>query len=253
MSRCGHVRPRPCALAVRGGVLALLLMASAGPATAGIVLGRQDWDTNPANGVGNWTTLGSAASVSENTANPADHWLQIDFPSLAGNAPGSAWYETIYTPANDLFAGAWESRDFFRFDFFAADAVPAGLQVRWGTTGGDTWGQSLSVSGQQTNQWQTYEAWLNNWETWRINPFLSEDDYLTDLESIDWVGVYVYRSGTAAEEYGLDDFNLMVPEPAEAAFLASALIAVAATLRRRRPGAGLLAALGLGRYVPGGP
>jgi len=193
----------------------------------------QDWDTHPASGVGNWSVLGSAASITENTSG-GDHWLQIDFPSIGGGAPGSAWYETISVPAEDLFAGSWDTTMFLQYDFFAQNTPPAGMQVRFAGTNGNTWGYAIDTGGMATGDWHTYQASLSNWEDWRINPFLTEADYLADLESMDWIGLYLYRDGLGAETYGLDDFNLMVPEPAEIAFLGSALAAVVASIRRRK-------------------
>jgi len=192
----------------------------------------QDWDTNPAADVGNWSVLGSAASISENTSG-GNHWLQIDFPTFGGN-PGDEWYETVTVPAYELFAGSWDSTMFLEYDFFAQDTAPAGMQVRFAGTNGNTWAYDLNTSGTETSQWQTYQASLSDWEDWRINPFLTESDYLADLESMDWIGIYLYRDGLDAETYGLDDFNLMVPEPAEIAFLGSALAAVVASIRRRK-------------------
>ena len=56
------------------------------------------------------------------------------------------------------------------------------------------------------------------------------------------IGIYVYRDGYSAETYGLNDFNLMVPEPAEWAFLGVAVIVAAAALRRRASKPALAAA-----------
>lgn len=212
--------------------MALLFTRTAG---AIIVPGAEthDWDTNPSDGVGNWTVLGSSASIGENTGNPADHWLQIDFPSTPG-APGDSWYETVYVPAEDLFAGAWDDTMFLEFDFFAEDTAPAALQVRLGVDGGNVWGYDIDTANLETNDWRTYQASLSDWEDWRINPFLTEDDYLTDLESLDWIGIYIYKDGVGPETYGLDDFNLMVPEPTEMAFLGGALAMVIASIRRRK-------------------
>jgi len=203
------------------GLLAGLLVLYARTACAIVVpwSATHDWDTHPSDGVGDWTVLGSAAGISENTGGASD-WLQIDFPDVSGD-PGATWYDTIYVPADDLFAGSWDSSMFLEFDFFAEDT-------------GNTWGYDLDASGMETNSWQTFQASLSDWEDWRINPFLTEDDYLADLEGVDWIGIYLYRDGPGDETYGLDDFNLMVPEPAEIAFLGGALAAIVASVRKRK-------------------
>jgi hypothetical protein len=57
--------------------------------------------------------------------------------------------------------------------------------------------------------------------------------FLSDLSSIEWIGIYIERTGAGAQDYGLDNFNLMVPEPSEYAMLAAALMGAWIFLRRR--------------------
>jgi hypothetical protein len=228
--------PFPTTRCFAAGLLAGLLLLFARTAGAIIVPGSQtfDWDTHPSAGVGDWTVLGSAAGIGEGSGSGGSgDWLQIDFPDVSGD-PGAVWYDTIYVPADNLFAGSWDSSMFLEFDFFAEDAPPAGLEVRFGVDGGNTWGFDVDMSGMETDNWQTFQASLSDWEDWRINPFLTEDDYLADLEGLDWIGIYLYRDGPGEHTFGLDDFNLMVPEPAEIAFLGGALAAIMASVRKRK-------------------
>ena len=84
-----------------------------------------------------------------------------------------------------------------------------------------------------TQQWSTFNAPFANWEDWQYAG-ATEDQYLSDLSSINWIGVYVYRNTGDDQIYGLDDCMLMVPEPAELMMLAVALAAAWWSLRRRR-------------------
>ena len=210
---------------------AALCLVFASSLSANTILGQHDWDTTPASGVGNWTTEGdSDVSLSEDTSNGSDHWLKITFDSGIDPGPGSQWYETISVPAADLYTGTWETENWIEFDFWSEDVVPDTLQVRWhGTASDEIWGYTLNPSG--VGSWGSYSAPFANWEDWKLNPFVDESDYLADLNSIDWIGVYIFRDGTDEEIYGLDDFGLNVPEPEEYMMLAAALVAAFLALR----------------------
>jgi len=211
---------------------ALCLMVSVSSLHANSILGEHDWDTTPASGVGNWAAVGSSATVSEDTTVGSDHWLKITFPSGIDPGPGSQWYETVSVPSADLYAGTWETANWIEFDFWSEDVEPDTLQVRWhGTANDEIWGYTISPAG--VGSWGTYTAPLANWEDWKMNPFVDESDFLADLNSIDWIGVYIFRDGTDQEIYGLDDFGLNVPEPEEYMMLAAALVTAFLALRRR--------------------
>jgi hypothetical protein len=68
-------------------------------------------------------------------------------------------------------------------------------------------------------------------EFWTLG---SEGEYLDDLSTIDWLGVYIDRTGAGAQDYGLDDVTLSIPEPPEVIMLGSALLLSLSSLRRRR-------------------
>ncbi len=196
-----------------------------------IVLGEHKWDDSTVMGWsrdrGDWPALTNPGA----NGNP-DGYLRIDFPAI-GVDPGPNWYDTVHTPATSLFAGNWSQQDWLQFDFWAEDTAPGGLQVRWGVDGGNTWGYVLDATGVQPGQWSTFQAPLANWQDWDISPFMSESQYLADLQAIDWVGVYIFRNGTGEENYGIDNFSLQVPEPEEWLMLGVALTVTAAALRRR--------------------
>ena len=161
--------------------------------------------------------------------------MQIDFPGGIDPGPGSQWYETISTPSTDLFAGTWITDYWIEFDFWADDVVPDVLQVRWGNNEGNTWGNVIDTSGMGTGSWTALgsDSFLDV-EDWRLDPFATQGEFLTDLGSIDWIGIYIGRAGTDAEMYGLDDFKLMVPEPAEYLLLFAALGTALIAIRRKK-------------------
>ena len=223
-------------------MLAMVLALAAGAARAGIVLGIQDWDTAPAEGIGSWTPAGDAATLSLNETDPANNWLQIDFPGAIDPEPGAHWDETITMPATDLYVGTWNTDMWIAFDFWAETTSPSTLQVRWlGDATGTQWGYTLT--GATIGQWTRFTAPLSNWEDWSISPFGDVNDFLNDLESINWIGIYIERDGYQDPEiYGIDDFALMVPEPAEIVLLLAGIAAVGWVVLKRRPATALVAA-----------
>ena len=83
--------------------------------------------------------------------------------------------------------------------------------------------------------WSTQTASFANWQDWQYpGPGATESQYLADLGSIDWIGVYIYRGSGDEQIYGIDNFKLMVPEPAECFMLAAAVISSGMSLRRKR-------------------
>jgi len=208
------------------------------PATAvraNILVGHHDWDPGPhgwtnEHAAQDWTTLERPA-----TGGNTGGWLRITFPETSEpEIFEDEWYETIYTPAENLFAGSWSTQMWVEFDFWASNAVPEALQVQWQSSTNDyVWGYVLTPTTTQT--WTTFTAPLHNWDDWNsYEAGGSEDQFLSDLSTIDWIGVYIWRSDSSPEVYGLDDFRLMIPEPAESLMLAAALVASAMSFRKRR-------------------
>jgi hypothetical protein len=211
---------------------AVLLLAFPSAARANAIIGDPvDWDDNEPSEA--WAALGSSATVIENTAG-ADDFLQITFPGGIDPGPGPQWYETVTGPSVDLFALTWETDYWVEFDFWADSVLPDTLQVRWGADGsGRTWANDVTPSG--VGSWQTLKTdTFSSFENWKLSPLVDQDDFLADLGSIDWIGVYIFRDGTDEEIYGVDDFKLMVPEPAEYLMLAAALLTAFLVMRRQK-------------------
>jgi hypothetical protein len=210
----------------RWGVLcsaAACLLAWAGPADAGVILGVHDWES----GAEGWTNWNNEASLEDPAAGG---WLGISFP--AGGQPVRD--DMVYTSATNLFAGAWSTDMFVEFDFWAEDVLPDSLDVQWSSsTNSEIW--SIGVAAPTaTGTWSSASASFADWNDWSFSGTASEDQYLADLSTIDWIGVFIYRAEASAQDYQLDNFRLMIPEPAELLMLASALTASVLSLRRRK-------------------
>lgn len=220
---------------VKSGLLMLLflwvLFAAVPAAEANIIIAINDWDTAPASGLGSWSARGSSATVSENIDDTSDHYMEIKFPS--GGGSGSE--ETVSTPSDDLFAGTWLTDNWIEFDFWASNTLPDTLQIRWHGTASDTvYGNTVTpVAG--AGGWQTLKsATFSSVDDWSLGQGANQSDFLADLESIDWIGAYMYQDGSDSRLYGIDDFKLMVPEPSQYLMLAAALLAVLLLLRQQR-------------------
>jgi hypothetical protein len=212
---------------------ALAFVAGRLPARATIILGSDTWD-DASKGLMGWqSTYGSTQLSRQDPGGHPAGWLDISFPAISPfTPPGTNWYDLVYTPATNLFAGTWTRDMFVKFDFWASNQIPNRLAVRWQSlTNSYVWSHSVSVSSTQT--WSSQMAGFGDWQDWVLGPGASEDMFLSDLSSIEWIGIYIERTGAGAQDYGLDNFNLMVPEPSEYAMLAAALMGAWIFLRRR--------------------
>jgi hypothetical protein len=223
-----------------GAVCAVLVLAIASCVHAESIIGDPiDWDANaPSNA---WDTLGSAATAVETTEGGNDtDWLKISFPGGISEDPGSHWNETAKGDASDLFSGTWDTDYWIEFDFWAEDVLPTTLQIRWsGTAHEKTWVNTITPTAGIGVSETLSSASFGSVSDWNFLPFDTQEEFVADLESIDWIGVYIFRGGTDAEAYGVDNFKLMenllmVPEPAEYMMLAAALITAFLVMRRQK-------------------
>lgn len=213
--------------------LASGVLACVSPAQADVVLGQHDWDTG---GEGweslyGWTSLVDPQSPGGNPGG----YLEVNFGATA--APEilqDEWYDIVKVDAGALFAGDWDNHRWIQFDFWAENVAAGALQVQWQSeTNSAIWAYSLTPS--VAGAWTTYRAPLDDWSDW-LYPGASEEQFLSDLASIDWVGLYIYRNTGADQNYGLDNFSLMVPEPGEIVMLAIALMTSAWSVRKKHAG-----------------
>lgn len=205
-------------------VLAALMVAAV-QSSASTTIGIIDWDTNPPDTA--WEDFPDVPAVDVLVNDDlADYWLEVvvDGP-LAVLVRGSA---------ADLFAGTWSSESWIEFDFWSdGGPVPESLEVRWANTGDtNVWGYVItpaSGSGWQSLRTESF----GNGAAWNIG-LGDPGDFLDDLSSIDWIGIYIEQSEAGNRRYGIDDFSLMVPEPAEILMLAASLGVGLLVFRRMR-------------------
>jgi len=219
---------------------ACLLAGAAGSACGTVIMHPQTWD-QAAQGIMGWTNeYGSTALTRQDAGGNPAGWLQIAFAPISPDTPpGTNWYDLVYMPASNLFAGAWSTQMWVQFDFWASNQVPNQVALRWQSFSNSyIWSHGFSVVSTQS--WITLSTSLMDWEDWVLGPGASEDMFLADLSSINWIGIYIERTGSGPQIYGLDNFSLVVPEPSEWAMLAAAALSAWSLYRRRRtarPGA----------------
>lgn len=203
------------------------------PVTADTIA-THDWDPTPGPGV--WSSEYGWAGVDTPAAggNP-DGWLRVTFANTS-DAPGPSWTDIINTPAANFYAGTWSQGSWLQFDFWASNQIPNSLQVRWkSTTNSYIWGNPVEVPAS-TGSWVTIQSSsFANWDNWDIDGFASEEQFLADLNSIEWIGIRIQRTTEFEQIYGIDNVMLMIPEPAEWIMLAAALSVCAMALRQKLP------------------
>lgn len=215
-------------------LFAALVSSFALSAHADGVLGSHNWDM----GSHGWTNAFNFADTSQSpTGGNPFGMLNISFdPTAAPEVFEAEWFDVIRVDAASLFAGNWATNQQIRFDFFAADQRPHDLQLQFGSTNGNIWSVNVTAQVTQTQTWTTVRANMNFSDAWGPLPGFNDtaDQFLADLGSIDWVGLYIFREEAAAENYGLDNFTLHVgvPEPGEYAMLIAALCVVFLACRR---------------------
>ena len=214
-----------------GCLLTVIALPAAGDLGAVPILGSFDWDPYP--GTTLWTSQNGWSTVSvPSSGGNNGGWLEITFPATANDPPNN-WYDVISAPATNLFVGQWNTNMWLQFDFWESNLVAGAVQIRWESLTNDfVWSYSMPVL-PATNTWGTLTAPLSNWADWEY-PGATASQYLSDLQTVDWVGIYIYRDTGAQQVYGVDNFMLMVPEPAEWVMLAAALVGLSTSLRRRR-------------------
>jgi hypothetical protein len=95
------------------------------------------------------------------------------------------------------------------FRFTASDATPSALRLYLHSSHRDhSW--YVNLTPPQAGEDVAFDVPVNKAAAaWGMGPNSTEDDFLTDLRSMDWVGVYVRRHGEVApQSYRIDDFTL---------------------------------------------
>lgn len=201
------------------------------PVYAWITLGTFDWDPNP--GAGAFTSeYGWSTVATPSSGGNTGGWLQVTFASTTSDPPDQ-WFDVVHAPATNLFAGAWTTNMWLTFDFWESNVVAGAVQVRWQSSTNDFVWRYSNLTPPDIQTWGSLTAPFMYWQDWQA-PGATEAQYLADLQTIDWIGVYIYRNTQVEQVYGVDNMRLMIPEPAECFMLAAAVISSGMSLRRRR-------------------
>lgn len=199
-----------------------------------VMLAEHDWDI----GTHNWSAeFGDATLDRQSSGGNPNGWLQITFDETSADEVDEIeWYDVIHVNSPGLFAGDWTQDSWIEFDFWASNETPNDIQLQFHSTNDNVWGYNFTSRIQNTQTWSTVRLSLNYAANWGGLPGFDDtlDQYLSDLSSVDWIGLYTWREESATEIYGLDNFKLMVPEPAECIMLAAALATSAMSLGNRR-------------------
>jgi len=209
-------------------------LAAAGAARADLVLSRSHtWDL----GSHGWTNEFGYTSLERELAggNP-DGWLEITFPVTAvPEIFEFEWYDVVHvSPDNLLITPTTEMG--IKFDFLAQTRLPQDMQLQFHAQSGNIWGYNLTSQVTQTQSWTRVGADLRYSDGWGGLPGFDDtlDQFVSDLASLDWIGVYIWRDEASQETYGIDNFHFVIPEPEEYAMLAMALITSVLALRKRQ-------------------
>lgn len=213
----------------------LAVMLNCGLGYGATIVGSFDWNDGTLQG---WSTDQSWSHLSSPGSGGVDDsgFLKIDMDATS-SFPPDGWYTLASAPASSLFAGTWRSDMWVQFDFWAQDVEPAYVQVRWAGQDGTVWQNTVfdsADSSMTVGDWtRLSSADFSNYANWDYGGG-SQEDFVNDLASIDWIGVYIWRNTGAAQGYGIDDFNLMVPEPEEYIMLMASLLCVVLAVRYKR-------------------
>lgn len=212
------------------GCIAFVALLPALSATAAPLIEPMDWS-----GSEGWTSVYNNATVTDPQAvggNPGGY-LDINFPSDPDVGNPNEFWDVFQAPATNLFAGSYSNQIGFEFDFWSDTVAPSVLQVRFGGQSGNEWG--YTVDPGSTQSWNRLLAPFDSYADWLIEPFLTQDDFFADLENIEWIGIYILRGpGSDSQVFGIDNFTLTIPEPAQLLMLAAAMASTFISRRRRR-------------------
>ncbi len=215
--------------------VALALTVAASPVIAGPVLNDPETWSGGLNG---WESETGKASL-----DAASGYLEITFgPQLFGGPPQ---YEedTIHTHSADE-TGNFQIADLaVRFSFFAEDVLPLNSAVylhQSGAPADEHWAYAFANTG--VGSWQNQAVSFNYSANW-VGPG-GAAAFWTALANVDWIGINIARRLDKIQqdyrldnwEYGIDSNLYSIPEPGTYCMLASALLSVAFTFRKRLGG-----------------
>lgn len=172
--------------------------------------------------------------VSLSNPGGSNGFLLVTFPDQ-GDPPVGAADDTIFTsgsPATNLFTGDYITNGAIgaRFDFLASNVLPAHVDLVFGVaTNAHEW--SYTLAAPVLGEWTSYDAAFE-FSLWSM-PGGTEEEFLADLAAVDWIGIHIDRGNSSEQYYGIDNFVLYVPEPADYFLLAAGLIGLAFCFRKK--------------------
>jgi len=190
------------------------------------------------NGLSGWTNSGTAVTLS----NPGGtNRLEALFSAIGSPDPAYAadLIRTYSSPATNWFTGDFSTSGVpsgvrgVEFSFYASNVAPANLEFKFAGTSGNEWYYTLDTP--TVGQWESYDVYFDYWRGWVGGPGADENQFLADLQSVDWVGVYIERSGLGEQIFLIDDMKLTVPEPGQICLLLCALVSMIYIARKSAP------------------
>jgi hypothetical protein len=171
--------------------------------------------------------------------------ITLDQTDTEEGEPGAQWGVLVSVPVSSFFAGNWGPGMNVAFDFWAEDIEPDYMQVRWrSATNSSVWRATVfdsDSSSMPTGTWTSLSApSFRSYLDWDFGGG-NQEQFVNDLATIDWIGVFIWRNTADAQHYGIDNFRLMIPEPGQCVMFAAALLSSALSLRKRPAVAGLRA------------
>jgi hypothetical protein len=143
-----------------------------------------------------------------------------------------SWMLLAGPKSSSLFAGNWDGDMNLTFEFMGRDYAPGTLELRWEGESGYTWQYMMAPSAVKPGL-PSDRSVFADWTGLSWVPSATEEMFLSDLASVDWIGIQIMRSVPGQPLFGIQDNHLHVPEPQEYVLLAVALAVVALGWRRK--------------------
>lgn len=214
-----------------GFVGVLLALLPCHKVRAGVLISSNDWDYRPL--ANNWTDQYDAAVITvAGTGGNTGKYLQVQFTDVVDFTTSNE-VEIVAAPATNFLVGTpFVENMYVSFDFWSSNTTPDGLKLVFQSSANDSY-WSYAFSPETSTGWVSYTAMFstNGWVS--SDPGQTPEQFLADLQSVSWIGVYIDRDTRDQEFYGIDNFMLWVPEPGEWAMILLAILLSLAANRRR--------------------
>ena len=202
-----------------------------GPAFAVMIGDVETWNS----GLQGWNQVGWADALS----NPGGY-LHVDFFDQADPPPVGQNWDRIYntsTPPANRFSGDYYNAGIqdVTFDFQSYGTQIGFISLQWScTTNSHVWKYTGFSLPPASGPWTTLDAPFSFSSDWSYGPGSTAEEFLSDMSGVSWIGIYIERNGSGAQDYSIDNFTLagFIPEPGEWGILGAALLVTAIALRK---------------------